>query len=61
MLHYENMNVENHPAYIQVRRLKKDNIQITKKIILQQQTIHMSSQQMMHMIYFFRYVHISVL
>ena len=31
MLHNENMNVENHPTYIQVRRLKKDNIQITKK------------------------------
>ena len=38
---YENMKVKNHPTYIQVRQLKKDNI---KKMILQQQTTNLSSQ-----------------
>ena len=48
------MKVENPPTYIQVRQLKKDNIQ-TLKMILQQQTTHLCSQQktqMMHMIFF---------
>ena len=51
---YENMKVENHPTYIQVRQLKKENIQKLKNDLATADYTHLYSQpktQMMLMIY----------